>query len=106
MKDIHSELILQIEGMINIDIGNYLFEKKGIDLFFDGKYDLNIYINDSNYVKPDKYGNVFIDDLEVERKVFIGHYHNDDLLWLLMNYENEKNKMLKRIDDYIKWSDE
>ena len=102
-SDIHKELLWQIKGLLNIDIGNYLFEKAGIDLYYEGDYELNIYINDSKYVIPDKYGYVDVNDIEIERKIFIGHYHADDLLWLLIHYETEKNKLLKRVDEYLEW---
>ena len=51
MSDIHGELIMQIKGLLNIDVGNYLFEKAGIDLYFEGSYELNIYIHDDINVK-------------------------------------------------------
>lgn len=102
-SDIHNELMWQIKGALNIDIGNYLFIKAGIDLYYEGDYELNIYINDRKYVIPDSCGFIDIDNIEIERKIHIGHYHADDLLWLLIHYESEKNKLLKRVNEYIEW---
>lgn len=105
---IHKELLTQIEGLLNIDIGNYIYNI-GADLnlkpYMVVKNGIDIYINDEDYIKIDKYGFVDIDNGDMEKKLMIGHYHYEDLLWLLMHYNEEKKYMIKKIDEYVDWKE-
>lgn len=113
-EGIKEELIGQVEGLINIDVGNYIKNKKhsyigslNIDIYIESKNGINVYITDDDFVNDkyviDKYGFVEFNDTAHELRAFIGHYHYEDLLWLLMNYETEKKKMIDKVDKYFFW---
>ena len=77
--EIYSFIVDQIEGLIDIEIGNYLYNK-----------------TDALTTKL-HFG---IDDL-----LMIEHLHYEDILWFLMNFYKEKEKMKRRVDEYIEWKE-
>jgi hypothetical protein len=87
------ELILQIEGLIDIEIGNYAY-KKGLELYIeDYNYSsIDVYIKNENYTEDDylMYGD----------REHIIHLHREDLLWFIMNFNKNKKDYLKLIDNY------
>lgn len=108
---IREELQYQLKGLIDIEIGNYLYENNlglhteiinGVDVYI---YDKDFaYINHYNmidFIPPNfMFKGLYIDDISL-----IGHYHSDDLLYLIMNFKTEKEAMLKKIDKYISWKE-
>lgn len=107
-NEIHKELLTQIEGLINIDIGNYIYDV-GEDLNLKPHIEvgngIDIYIYDEDFIKLDKYNHAEIEDVDMERKLMIGHYHYEDLLWLIINFKDEKKYMINKIDNYILWKE-
>lgn len=87
------ELILQTEGLIDIEIGNYAY-KKGLELYIeDYNYSsIDVYIKNENYTEDDylMYGD----------NEHIIHLHREDLLWFIMNFNKNKKDYLKLIDNY------
>ncbi len=113
------ELIYQLEGAINIELGNYIFDKNWMDWVnkgFPDKPQLNIYCHNTGgidvYLVDNRYATVENDNLilNCEDKKFyelldifmIGHYHSDDLLWLTLNFEKEIRSMKNQINFYVK----
>lgn len=101
---VHEELLYQLEGLLNIELGGYLFdfetanESHGcLELDIDrGGNGLDVYVHPSDEQLS----------FDNEDDYMIGHYHPDDLLFLILNWEKEKQKMKQEIDriiyDYIK----
>ena len=113
--DFRENLLIQIEGLLNIEIGNYIYENgKDLNLkpFFDMRGGADIYIYDDDFARIDEYGNIEFKEyfnadgrLMIDDKSMMGHYHYEDLLWLIMNFKEEKKYMIKRIDEYINWKE-
>ena len=93
-----------------IDLSSYIDDKANFDIFIDTRNGLDVYVYDKDFayinryesisfIPPNlKFNSIYIDDISL-----IGHYHPEDLLYLLINLKKEKEKMFKRIDNYIKW---
>ncbi len=112
---IHDELETQIEGLINIEVGNYLYESKGkldLDLYIEKGCGIDVYVFDRDFAKYDDnkrmyFKEYFYTDLgAIDDLAMVGHYHYDDLLYLILNFDKEKKSMRKRVDTYIKWKEE
>lgn len=89
---VYDELLTQIKGLIDIEIGDYC-HSKGARLFYEDCYPdcLNIYLDNlDTYDEP------------IYCKYQIAHYHREDMLYLIINWKNEKEAMLKRIQGFIK----
>lgn len=96
---IHEELLFQIKGLINIELGNYLWELEdsngiypygddSIDLYMDtGGDGIDIYA----ITKDVKLTTINAD------WYMVGHYHADDLLYLILNWKEEKESMKEEI---------
>lgn len=105
----------QIEGLLDIEIGNYIYENGqhlNLKPFFDMRNGADIYILDEDFAEIDEYNMLdfkkafhIFGDFELEDKSMIGHYHYEDLLWLIMNFKEEKKYMIKKIDEYIDWKE-
>lgn len=127
-NEFHQELIEQIKGLINIDIGCYLYNvAPDLELHIESYGGIDIYIFDKDFAYLDEYKQInfkeqsslnirpFHESIEpmpikfkvpywiIDDKSMIGHYHREDLLWLIMNYEKEKEKMIKQINGYVNW---
>lgn len=113
-NELHKELLIQIKGLLEIEIGNYIYEKGGkynLELHIDNYDGIDAYVFDRLYSSINKYGNLEFDDyfmdtgtgLTIDDLSMIAHYHYEDLLYLLMNYQNEKKRILKKVDNYIEW---
>ena len=89
-NELYNELLRQIEGLIDIEIGNYAYDN-GLELFYDKRGGIDIYV--------DKIGS---EDKDIFERYQIGHYHNNDLLYLILYFEKEKQRMLNYINEYIK----
>lgn len=116
---LHEELIYQIQGAIGIELGNYIYDKNWMDWINKNEPSkpqlnihclntgdgLNIFIVDRRYAEVK--GNDIIfncneeDMFAMEDKLMIGHYHSDDLLWLILNFEKEIRIMKNKINSYI-----
>lgn len=115
-KSVHQELIKQIKGLINIEVGNYLYRNKGklnLDLYIDGNDGIDVYIYDKDFAKITKDNQFYFKEyfetnngLMIDDKSMLGHYHSDDLLYLLMNFKEEKKNMRKNVDEYISWKEQ
>lgn len=113
------ELIYQLEGAINIELGNYIYDNNWMDWINKNdskKPRLNIYCMNTGdginiYIVDNRYSEIKKDELvfnckdeirvELEDELMIGHYHSDDLLWLVLNFEKEIGKMKNRINLYV-----
>lgn len=115
-NEFHQELIEQIKGLINIDIGCYIHNvAPNLELHIESFGGIDVYIYDKEFAHLNKYNQIeFEECIQVPKyfhtplwiiddKSMIGHYHREDLLWLIMNYEKEKEKMIKQIKEYILW---
>lgn len=95
---VHKELLYQLEGLISIELNKYLYnveesnniphyEKDSLELTIDmGGNGLDIYVlpgtEELTFENMDKY--------------MIGHYHSDDLLYLILNWEKEKQYLIDK----------
>ena len=90
-NELYNELLRQVEGLIDIEIGNYAYDND-LELFYEVLPDcLNIYVDEIG----SEYKNVW-------DRHQIGHYHDNDLLYLILYFEKEKQRMLNYINEYIK----
>lgn len=97
-RAVHKELLYQLEGLISIELNKYLYnaeesnniphyEKDSLELTIDtGGNGLDIYVlpgtEELTFENMDKY--------------MIGHYHSDDLLYLILNWEKEKQYLIDK----------
>lgn len=93
---LHQELLYQLEGLINIEIGTYIYKLEecnnikhytgnNLEILFDkGGDGLDI------YVLP-KTEELTFDTMD---KYMIGHYHSDDLLYLMVNWEKKRDYLI------------
>lgn len=105
----HQELIEQIEGLINIDIGSYIYNlAPKLKLHMESFGGLDIYIYDEDFAFLDEYKKICFKTPYwlINDKSMIGHYHSEDLLWLIINYDKEKKKMIEYVNKYINWKKE
>ena len=115
----HQELIYQLKGAINIELGKYIYDNNWMDWVnksdptkprlnihcLDTGDGINVYIIDNRYVEIKKDKLIFrCKDKElfkIEDKLMISHYHADDLLWVILNFEKEIRLMKNRIKFYV-----
>ena len=92
-ESLYDIISAQMESLIDIEIGNYAYEK-GLEL--------KCYTNYGNveaWIKDDRFEcEGFYEDM-----CHIVHLHNDDLLWAILNFNKIKENGIKYIDEYIKW---
>ena len=118
-KAVREELIYQLKGAINIELGNYIYDNNWMDWINKNdskKPRLNIYCMNTGdginiYIVDNRYSEIKKDELvfnckdeikiELEDKLMIGHYHSDDLLWLILNFEKEIRRMKNKINSYV-----
>ena len=111
---VHEELLFQIKGLLEIELGNQVFSKgkfANLDIHFEICNGIDIYIFDKEFSYVNEYNCLEFHDwtklLDIDEPIedfsMIGHYHSDDLLYLLLHFEEEKKKMLDRINTYIDW---
>ena len=97
-KAVHKELLYQLEGLISIELNKYLYnaeesnniphyKKDSLELIVDmGGNGLDIYVlpgtEELTFENMDKY--------------MVGHYHSDDLLYLILNWEKEKQYLIDK----------
>ena len=121
-NELHEELLTQLVGAINIELGSYIYDNDWMDwvntyinkdsnnpklnIFCDtsnGGIDVMLIDDDIIYVKNDTmylrkeelWGSIVLDFLT------IGHYHPEDLLWLIFNFKSEIERMKKEIKLYV-----
>lgn len=121
-NELHKELLTQLVGAINIELGSYIYDNDWMDWvntfinkdsnnpklnifcnISDGGIDVMLIDDDINYVKNDiiyfrkeeLWGSIVLDFLT------IGHYHPEDLLWLIFNFKSEIERMKKEIKLYV-----
>jgi len=93
---VHNELKNQVEGLIIATIDDYLYsnnircawsfaESDGIDANI---IDKSLYIEELG----------IYDDI-----CTLAHLHSDDLLWYILNQEEYNKKIIKSIDNYVKY---
>ena len=109
--EIYSFVVDQIEGLIDIEIGNYLYEESDgkLSLHYDrwAKGGIDIYIYDNQFCQIDKWNK--IDFITIPTSIgdmfMIEHLQYEDILWFIMNFKEEKKEMIKKIDRYIEWKE-
>lgn len=99
---VHRELLYQLEGLISIELNKYLYnaeesnniphyEKDSLELVIDmGGDGLDI------YVLPGTEKLTFENTFDNMDKYMVGHYHPDDLLYLILNWEKEKQYLIDK----------
>ena len=110
-NEFRKELLDQLEGMINIEIGNYIYSNK-LEMHIEAINGIDVYIYDKDFAYINHYNmidfmppNFMFKGLYIDDISLIGHYHSEDLLYLIMNFKTEKEAMLKKVDKYIKWKE-
>lgn len=88
-NELREELLFQIKGLIEIELGNVAYDY-GHQLYYEELSDcINIYVDIIGSKK------------DVYNMYEIGHYHIEDLLYLILRFDREKSKMLERLCNYI-----
>ena len=111
--EIYSFVADQIEGLIDIEIGNYLYEESDgkLSLHYDrwAKGGIDIYIYDNQFCQIDKWDKIDFTqkyiDAPLPNMLMLEHLHYEDILWFIMNFKEEKKEMIKKIDRYIEWKE-
>ena len=111
--EIYSFVADQIEGLIDIEIGNYLYEESDgkLSLHYDrwAKGGIDIYIYDNQFCQIDKWDKIDFTqkyiDAPLPNMLMIEHLHYEDIIWFIMNFKEEKKEMIKKIDRYIEWKE-
>lgn len=94
---VHNELLYQVKGMITGLIDDYLYLNKiCLEWDFEDSNGIDAYIKDDFYGDESIY--VYICSL--------AHLHPDDLLWYILNQEEYNKKIIKNIDEYVKYKKE
>ena len=88
-NEVREELIFQIKGLLEIELGNIAYDY-GFQLYYEELSDsINIYVD-------------IIGSKEHLWNMYeIGHYHIEDLLYLILRFDREKSKMLEILCNYI-----
>lgn len=93
---INEYMIMQIKGYLDIAVGNIACQY-GLDIgYHTGHGGIDVFINDSKYCDQSSRDPMyFLKGFEDEKydELMIGHYHHEDLLWLVMNIKDESFKM-------------
>lgn len=109
--EVYSFIADQIEGLIDIEIGNYLYEKaqSKFSLHYNRWQNggIDVYIFDEDFCKIDDFDKIdFTEEpFGIDDLLMIEHLHYEDILWFLMNFDKEKIKMKQRVDKYIEWKE-
>lgn len=98
--DFYEGLFEQVRGLLDIEIGNYMYEHNLKPFIVDDSCSLNVYIFDPKTCSINEYNDIVI-PTDLEKYLEIGHYHREDLLWLIMNFKQEKKYMIKKIDEWL-----
>lgn len=103
-ESIHDYLIMQIKGYLDIELGKivYLY---GLDIGYHTGDGINVFIKDPKYCEKDsKDPLLFLKGYEDDKydDLMIGHYHYEDILWLLLNLKDEAFKMGLDIRKYLR----
>lgn len=109
--EVYSFIADQIEGLIDIEIGNYLYEKakSKFSLHYNRWVNggIDIYIFDEDFCTINDFDKIDFttEPFDIDDLLIIEHLHYEDILWFIMNFKEEKKKMIKRIDQYIEWKE-
>ena len=112
--NVHYELMVQLRGAINADIGEFIYKNHWMDwenerknnpiqlnvfVYFNINGGFDVYLLDRRYVYEQKGKLQFKEDTSFfkEDELIIGHYHEDDLLWLILHYEKEIRRMKSQL---------
>ena len=87
------ELTMQVCGVIDIEIGNYAYNK-GLELDYETSNGIDVYIKDDKLI--DDWGTPY--DI-----CHIIHLHREDLLWFCLNLKENKKKAIKYIQRYLEY---
>ena len=92
---VHDELLYQVKGLITTLIDNYLYSKElyNIRWEFEDVDEIDAYIIDKNFEEDGKYEDI----------CSLAHLHSDNLLWYILNQEEYNKRIIKNIDDYVKY---
>lgn len=114
MGEFKYNFLLQVNGLLNMELKDYIKEAGGkLNLRLHIEGDTRIYIYDKDFSYINEYNEIkFKDDyffadkgIPIQEKSLIGHYSYSHLLWLILNFKEEKKYMLKKIDEYIEWKE-
>lgn len=110
--DAYAQLEEQVIELIEIEIGNYLYDKTNgeLTLHFNRSFGgFDVYIYDKTYegtrfdmeeYHNSKFLNTY--DTGYELLVNLLHLHENQMLWFLTNKDKQFKKMKKQIKRYIK----
>ena len=92
---VHNELLYQVKGLITGVIDDYLCPKGlcAINWEFEDNDEIDAYIIDKSFEENGKYEDI----------CSLAHLHSDDLLWYIINQEEYNKKIIKRIENYMKY---
>ena len=103
--EVYQFVVDQLIGLFEIDFGNYLYFETGLYLHYDrwANGGLDIYIFDPDYCFTNRWDKIdfYVDG--VDDILLIEHLHSDDILYFILNYQKEKTKIKKRIQEYIRF---
>ncbi len=109
--EIYSFIADQIEGLIDIEIGNYLYEKSKskfslhYNRWVNGGIDVCIFDEDFCKINDFDKMDFTVEPFGIDDLLMIEHLHYEDILWFLMNFDKEKVKIKQRVDEYIRWKE-
>lgn len=109
--EVYSFIADQIEGLIDIEIGNYLYEKakSKFSLHYNrwANGGIDIYIFDEDFCKINDFDKMefTVEPFGIDDLLMIEHLHYEDILWFLMNFDKEKVKIKQKVDEYIRWKE-
>lgn len=105
--DFYVGLTDQIQGLIEIEVGNYLYSK-GIPasyIHFDrwSNGGIEVYIFDEEIASLDKRGKIQTDYEDI---LLLAHLHYEDMLYFILNFGKEKKRMFEYVDRYLKFKED
>ena len=104
-ESINRYLINQIKGYIDIEVGNLAYQY-GLGVgYHTGHGGIDIFINDPKYCDQRSDDPLlFLKGYEDEKydELMIGHYHQEDLLWLVTNIKDECFKLQCDLRHYLR----
>ena len=115
MGGAYAQLEKQLIGAFDIELGGYLFDNHKDTYLYSIHYNrytnggIDIYLFDRYYYekkfKIDTKTNWLEPDPDYERYGELYHLHAEDLLWVILNWDKEIEKIKLRINEYFKWKE-
>ena len=92
----HEELVMQVIGLLEIEIGNALSEKNIEYSIGNGNSSIDMFIYDPDFDAEGRFATL----------TTLIHLHHDDLLWGILNINKLKERALEQADKYINYRKE